>query len=55
MKFELNDYHRNVSDEEFIKNVKETAERLNKTTLTGEEYATYGKYHPSTLTRRFGS
>ncbi len=55
MKFALNDYHRNVPDEDFIKDVQETAERLGKTTLTGEEYATHGKYHSSTLTRRFGS
>ncbi len=55
MKFELNDYHRNISDEEFIKDIKETAERLNKTTITGEEYTTYGRYHSFTITRRFGS
>ena len=55
MKFELNDYHRNVSDQEFILDVQETAKRLGKDTLTGEEYSLHGKYHSSTLTRRFGS
>ncbi len=55
MKFELNDYHRNVPDEDFIKDIQETAKRLGKTTLTGEEYAAHGKYHPSTLRRRFGT
>lgn len=37
MKFELNDYHRNVSDQEFILDVQETAKKLGKDTLTGEE------------------
>ena len=55
MKFELNAYHRNVSDQEFILDVQETAKRLGKDTLTGEEYSLHGKYHSSTLTRRFGS
>lgn len=55
MKFELNDYHRNVSNEEFISDVIKTAEALNKTTLTTAEYAMHGRYHSSTLTRRFGS
>ncbi len=55
MKFELNDYHRNVPDEDFIKDIQETAKRLGKTTLTGEEYAAHGKYNPSTLRRRFGT
>lgn len=55
MKFELNDYHRNVSDQEFVLDVQETAKKLGKNTLTGEEYSLHGKYHSSTLTRRFGS
>ena len=55
MKFELNDYHRNTSNEEFIFDVTRTAEVLNKTTLTTDEYSTHGKYHSSTLIRRFGS
>lgn len=55
MKFELNEYHHNTSDEEFIEDVRKTAERLNKDTLTGAEYDKHGTYHSSTLTRRFGS
>lgn len=55
MNFELNEYHRNTSDEDLIDDVRNTAIKLNKTTLTGEEYSKYGIYHPSTLTRRFGS
>lgn len=55
MKFELSDYHRNVSDQELILDVKKTAKKLGKDTLTGKEYSLYGKYNLSTLTRRFGS
>ena len=55
MKFELNDYHRNMSDEELITDVCNTATKLNKVTLTSGEYNKYGTYHSSTLTRRFGS
>ncbi len=55
MKFVLNNYHRNISDEEFITDVRNTAMKLNKNTLTGEEYNKYGTYHSSSLTRRFGS
>lgn len=55
MEFKLNEYHRNTSKEDFILDVKKTAKFLNKTTLTIEEYTANGKYHPSTLTRKFGS
>ena len=55
MKFELNEYHRNVSDEEFISDVKRVAEKLGKNTLNAGEYPLHGKYHSSTMIRRFGS
>lgn len=55
MKFELNDYHRNVSDDEFISDVLHTAKKLNKNTLTTDEYSVHGRYHSSSLIRRFGS
>lgn len=55
MKFELNEYHRNTSNDEFIDDVKRTASNAGKTTLTTIEYDKLGKYHSSTLIRRFGS
>ena len=55
MKFELQKYHRNASDEDLIEDIRKTAEKLNKRTLTGAEYDKYGTFHSSTLTRRFGS
>ena len=55
MKFELVDYHRNVSVEEFISDVVFVAHQSEACTLTVDQYAQLGKYHPSTLIRRFGS
>ena len=54
MKFELNEYHRNVSDEELIADVKRVAETLGKNTLNAKEYALHGKYSQNTMLRRFG-
>lgn len=55
MDFVLNEYHRNISDEDLIKDVINVAEKLKTTTLTLDEYSSNGKFHSSTLTRRFGS
>jgi hypothetical protein len=55
MKFELNEYHRNITDEELINDVKCTADYAGKTTLTADEYSKIGKFHSNTLIRRFGS
>jgi hypothetical protein len=30
MEFKLNEYHRNISDEEFVRDIKETAIKLKK-------------------------
>lgn len=55
MKFELNEYHRNTTDDELIADMKRVAILLKRNTMTMEEYNQYGKYHATTLTRRFGS
>ena len=55
MEFALNEYNRNTSDEELLVDVKNTASKLRKNTVTMSEYQEYGKFHPSTLCRRFGS
>ena len=54
MKFELNEYHRNVSDEELIADVKRVAIKLGKKTLNANEYALHGKYSKGTMLKRFG-
>jgi hypothetical protein len=53
MKFELNSYNRNVPDEELIEDVKDVARKTGRNTVTMEEYEQFGKYHSTTLTRRF--
>lgn len=55
MKFELKPYNRNVSNEDFLSDLKLVASELKLDSLSVEEYDKNGKYHPSTLQRRFGS
>src|SRR3989338_3892367 len=55
MKFELNPYHRNISSEELLSDVRQVAVQLKKNTVSHSEYTQYGKYHPTTLIKRFGS
>jgi hypothetical protein len=44
-----------ISNEELITDIKKVAVLLNKKTVTMNEYNKHGKYHPSTLKRRFHS
>lgn len=55
MEFVLNEYHRNVSDEELIADVKKVAKTLGKKTLSQRNYTKNGKYAVNTLLRRFGN
>jgi hypothetical protein len=55
MKFELNDYHRNVSTTELIADLKKVAAELKKDSVTTKEYNEYGRYSAGTLKRQFGS
>lgn len=55
MKFQLETYHRNVSNEDLIQDVQQVAKKSGKHTVTIAEYEQLGKYHPSTLQRRFRS
>lgn len=55
MKFELDDYHRNLSDRELIDDLKYVADLIKKNTVTIDEYNECGHFHATTLTRRFGS
>ena len=54
MKFELDELHRNISEEEMITDIKRVAEKINKNSVTMDEYKEFGKYHPTTLTRKMG-
>ena len=55
MKFELNEYHRNTSDEELIEDLMRVAKLLQKDSVTIDDYNQYGQFHATTLTRRFKS
>ena len=55
MEFVLVENHRNTPDKELLSDVISVSKLLNKESLTQEEYNKYGKYHSTTLTRRFGS
>lgn len=55
MNFELNDFHRNVPDQELVDDLKYVADLIKRNTVTLDEYNEYGHYHSTTLTRRFGS
>jgi len=55
MKFELEIHHRNVPDEELIDDLVSVAHKLGKNTVTIDEYNECGKFHSTTLTRRFRS
>lgn len=55
MKFTLKPFNRNVPDEELINDVIAVSKKTGRNTVTIAEYEQHGKYHPSTLQRRFGS
>jgi hypothetical protein len=55
MKFELEEYHRGITDEELVADLKRVALDLNKTTVSRAENDERGKYGTTTYIRRFGS
>lgn len=55
MKFELEPHHRNVPDEELLQDLARVAQEIGKDKVTIDEYNERGRFHNTTLTRRFGS
>lgn len=55
MEFKLNEYHRNISDEELINDMHNVVHIINKDSLHVSDYKKYGKYSFSTIEKRFGS
>jgi len=56
MKFELNQYTRDVSNDEISKDIAEVSKKLGKTSISKKEYIeNNGKYAATTIRRRFGS
>jgi predicted restriction endonuclease len=55
MKFQLEEYHRNVSDDELVADLRRVAAELEKASVTIEEYNERGTFHSATYGRRFGN
>jgi len=55
MKFELEKYHRNIPDAELINDLRATAEKIGKNSVTQKEYDLHGKFDSNTISRRFKS
>ena len=55
MAFELDDYHRNVSSDDLIADIRRIASELGKESVTIEDQNERGRFHATTITRRFGS
>lgn len=55
MEFKLNEYHRNIPNEELLVDIKRVAKSLDKNPLTQRDYKEQGKYGLNTIRRRFGS
>lgn len=55
MKFELEPYNRGVPSKDILDDVRFVAARLQRDTLTIDEYRKYGRYSPDLARRRFGT
>lgn len=55
MDFVLNEFHRNVSDEELINDILRVAKLCDTNTLSRSTYEKHGKYGGTTISKRFGS
>jgi hypothetical protein len=53
MKFELEDFHRDISDKELLNDMKRVAAKLNQNFVTVRQQNEHGKYHPTTIINRF--
>ena len=53
--YTLDEFHRNTPDQAYLTDLKEIAAHLHKTTVTRAEYDNLGRFHSSTIVRRFGS
>ncbi|MBR4488786.1 MAG: HNH endonuclease [Bacteroidales bacterium] len=54
MEFKLNEYHRDISDEELLGDIRRIAEIVGTGRLSRSEYKKHGKYGTTTIERRFG-
>ncbi len=55
MKFELEEFHRNITDEEMLADIKRVSTKLNLNSVTTKQQNEHGKFHSSTIMLRFGN
>lgn len=55
MKFELDEYHRGVTDQELLADLQRVANEIKKDSVTRDDYNELGKYSTSTYLRKFGT
>lgn len=55
MKFELNEYKLQLTDDEILIDIKKTAEQLGKEYISISTYKTYGKYSQTAIQSHFGT
>jgi hypothetical protein len=55
IRFELEEYHRNIPARELTADIKRTARKLRKKRLSVTDYKEHGKYSPTTIWHRFGT
>lgn len=49
IKFELEEFHRNISNEELLADIKRVATKLKQNYVTTRQQNEHGKYHSHTL------
>jgi hypothetical protein len=54
MKFELEDFHRNIPDDDLLSDMKRVAAKLNQNFVTVRQQNEHGKFHSTTIMERFG-
>lgn len=54
MEFKLNEYHRDVPEEELLEDLKRVAEIIGTGRLTQSDYREHGKHGATTIAKRFG-
>ncbi len=55
MQFELEQHHRDIPNDELILEMRRIAILLNRPSVTIDQFNEHGKFHSTTLSRRFGS
>lgn len=55
MKFEYKEYHKQVTDQELLEDLKRVSKDFNLISISMAEYNNYGYFDNSTIIRRFGS